>query len=116
MAPTYRLNGAASLVRGDLYTAKVRAIKNNRQYKVVFTTNGYQVQKGTSGSGTFVLDAVEISRTFSEYPGVTVKTSATGDPVFSPRGTATPVTITLQNTKGAEQAITVSIAGRIKIN
>ena len=50
-APAFRLNGAASLVRGDLYTAKVRAAKNNRQYNVVFTTNGYQVQRGTSGSG-----------------------------------------------------------------
>ncbi len=117
VAPAYRLKGAVSLVQGDLYTAKVRAAKNNRQYKVVFTTNGYQVQRGTSGSGSFTLDAVEISRTFAnDYQGVTVNTSATNDPVLSPRGTSTAVTITLQNTSGATKAITISIAGRIKVN
>ena len=115
VAPAYRLRGAMSLVQGDLYTAKVRAAKNNRQFKVVFTTNGYQVQCGTSGSGSFTLDAVEISRAFSDYPGVTVKTDTTANPVFSPRGTSTAVTITLQNTNGDTKAFTISIAGRIKV-
>ena len=115
-APAFRLNGAVSLVRGDLYTAKVRAAKNNRQYNVVFTTNGYQVQRGTSGAGSFTADAVEITRTFAEYPGITVKADATDDPVFSPRGISTAGTITLQNTSGDTKSITMSIAGRIKVN
>ena len=114
VVPTYRLKAAVSLVRGDLYAAKIRAVKNNRQYKVVFGTNTYQIQRGTSGSGTFTLDAIETSRTFSEYPGVTVKTAATVDPVFSPRGTATVCAITLQNAKGDEKALSISVAGRIK--
>jgi prepilin-type N-terminal cleavage/methylation domain-containing protein len=114
--PGYRLNGAIRMVRGDLYNAKMLAAKKNRQYKVVFTTNGYQVQRGTSNTGAFSLDQVELSRTFSDYPRVTVKTSATADPVFSPRGTATNGTITLQNSGGDEKTITTSIAGRIKIN
>lgn len=115
VAPAYRLKGAVSLVQGDLYTAKVRAAKNNRQYKVVFTANGYQVQRGASGSGSFSLDAVEISRTFAEYPGVSVITADTDDPVFSPRGTSTAVTIKLQNTSDHTKEIKISIAGRIKI-
>lgn len=114
--PGYRLNGAIRMVRGDLYNAKMLAAKKNRQYKVVFSASGYQVQKGTSNAGAFSLDQVELSRTFSDYPHVTVKTSATADPVFSPRGTATNGTITLQNSSGEEKTITTSIAGRIKIN
>jgi prepilin-type N-terminal cleavage/methylation domain-containing protein len=116
VAPTYRLKGAISRVRGDLYAAKIKSVKDNRQYKVVFNTGGYQIQRGTSSAGTFSLDTVETSRTFSEYPGIRVKTAATTDPVFSPRGTVTPVTITLENTKGSEKAITLSVAGRIKEN
>jgi prepilin-type N-terminal cleavage/methylation domain-containing protein len=114
--PGYRLNGAIRMVRGDLYNAKMLAAKKNRQYKVVFSANGYELQKGTSNVGAFSLDQVELSRTFSDYPRVTVKTSATADPVFSPRGTSSNGTITLQNSGGDEKTITTSIAGRIKIN
>ena len=114
--PGYRLNGAIRMVRGDLYNAKMLAAKRNRQYKIVFSANGYQVQRGTSNAGAFSLDQVEFSRTFSDYPRVTVKTSATADPVFSPRGTAFSVTITLQNSGGDEKTVTTSIAGRIRIN
>lgn len=114
--PGYRLNGAIRMVRGDLYNAKMLAAKTNRQYKVVFSANGYQVQRGTSNVGAFSLDQVELSRTFSDYPRVTVKTSATADPIFSPRGTASNGTITLKNNGGDEKTITTSIAGRIQIN
>jgi prepilin-type N-terminal cleavage/methylation domain-containing protein len=114
--PGYRLNGAIRMVRGDLYNAKMLAAKKNRQYKVVFTANGYKLQRGTSNVGAFSLDQVELSKTFSDYPHVTVKASATADPVFSPRGTASGVTITLQSSDGDEKTITISIAGRIKIN
>ena len=119
--PGYRLNGAIRMVRGDLYNAKMLAAKRNRQYRVVFSANGYQVQRGTASSGVFSLDQVELSRTFADYVGVTVNTGAgtTTSPVFSPRGTAANVgdpTVTLQNAAGSQKTITVSIAGRIKIN
>ncbi len=120
--PGYRLNGAARMVRGDLYNAKMLATKRNLQYRVVFnagnkvnSSNDYELQRGTTSSGAFSLDQVELSRTFSDYPGVTLN-SATADPVFSPRGTASSVTITLENTEGKTKTITTSIAGRIKIN
>lgn len=114
--PAYRLNGAISLVRNDLNKAKMLAIEKRRQYKIVFSANGYQLQKGAAVSGTFTMDDVELTRSFSDYPGVTVDTGATTDPVFSPRGTSTPVTITLQNDQGTVKEITTSIAGRIKVD
>nr|MBC8362435.1 GspH/FimT family pseudopilin [Candidatus Desulfatibia profunda] len=113
---SYRLKGAISTLRGDLYGTKMLAIKRGVQYKVVFTADGYQIQRGTSSSGTFTLDQTEITRNFAdEYPGVTADTAATANPVFSPRGTATPVTITLK-TSQKSQTITISLAGRIKVN
>jgi prepilin-type N-terminal cleavage/methylation domain-containing protein len=54
--PGYRLNGAIRMVRGDLYNAKMLAAKKNRQYKVAFSANGYQLQRGTSNVGAFSLD------------------------------------------------------------
>lgn len=113
---SYRLRGALSTLRGDLYGAKMLAIKRGVQYKVAFTSGGYQIQRGTTSAGNFVLGANEITRNFAdEYPGVTVDTSATADPVFSPRGTSTGVTITLQNSQKF-QTITISFAGRIRVN
>lgn len=117
--PGYRLNGAIRMVRGDLYNAKMLAAKRNRQYRVVFSANGYQLQRGTTSSGTFSLDQMELSRTFADYDGVAVNTGATTSPVFSPRGTVSNVagpTVTLQNDAGTQKTITISIAGRIRIN
>ena len=114
--PNYRLKGAIGTLRGDLYNAKILATKRGVQYKVVFSANGYQIQRGTSSSGTFTLDATEITRDFSDYPGVTVDTTATSDPVFSPRGTSSAVTITLKNSQNKTQSISVTISGRIKVN
>ena len=116
MLPGYRLKGAVTTLRGDLYKAKVLATKEKRLVKVVFSANGYQIQRGTSGSGSFVLDQVLLTRDFSDYADVSVVTGSTADPTFSPRGTATNVTIRLQNVKGDTKDITISIAGRIKIN
>lgn len=112
--PGYRLNGAINAVRGDLNNAKMLAAKRNRQYRVVFSTNGYELQRGNASSGSTVW-TTEIQRDFSDYSGVTVDTGATRDPVFSPRGTASNVTITLQNADDTK-TITISVAGRIKAN
>jgi len=115
LLPGYRLNGAIRMVRGDLYNAKMLAAKRNRQYRVVFSADGYELREGDKSSGSTVW-TTEIQRGFSDYAEVTVKTSATNDPTFSPRGTASGVTITLQNPGGAEKEITISITGRIKVN
>jgi prepilin-type N-terminal cleavage/methylation domain-containing protein len=117
LLPGYRLNGAIRMVRGDLHNAKMLAAKRSRQYRVVFTANGYQVQRSTSSSG-FTLEGVELSRDFSDYKDVTVKTTATSDPTFTPRGTITggASLITLQHAGGSEKTITVTIIGRITVN
>jgi len=112
---SYRLKGAISTLRGDLYGTKMLAIKRGVQYKVAFTADGYQIQRGNLSTGSTSY-TTEITRNFAnDYPGVTADTAATANPVFSPRGTATPVTITLK-TSQKSQTITISLAGRIKVN
>ncbi len=118
LLPGYRLNGAIRMVRGDLYNAKMLAAKKNREYRVVFASTNYQVQKGDAGSGSAAW-TTEVQRDFSDYADVTVKTTATSNPIFSPRGTASNVadpTVTLQHAGGSEKTITINITGRIKVN
>ena len=116
LLPTQRLNGAASTLRGDLYKAKSMSIKKGVMYRVVFTTDGYAIQRGTASSGAFVLAEAETTRSFSDYPGISVDTSAAGhgNPIFYPRGTATAVTVTLKNQRDNTKSISTSISGRVK--
>ena len=112
--PGYRLNAGIRMVRGDLYNAKMLAVKRNLQYRVVFNAPNYLLQEGNKSSGSDVW-TTKLDRDFSAYQGVSVKMAdTTGNPTFSPRGTANGVTIVLQNDKGDEKEIRVNITGRIK--
>lgn len=114
LLPEYRLKWAASRVRTDLLNARVMAAKERRQYQVEFSTNGYDIKEGDSSSASSIW-TTKLSRDFSDYPNVTVK-SVNQNPRFSPRGTADVMgTITLQNNKGSETQIAVS-RSKIKVN
>ncbi len=116
--PKYRLNGAARQVMGDLMAARMKAVKLNHRVKVFFYSNHqYKICDDADNNGT-VVDGegdVQLRDIQSEYSDVTFDLSKTADPVFSSRGTATNRTITLQNSSGLKE-ITISIAGRVKIN
>ncbi|MEE8430493.1 MAG: prepilin-type N-terminal cleavage/methylation domain-containing protein [Candidatus Desulfatibia sp.] len=111
----FRLRGALSTLRGDLVGARMLAIKRFVQYRVFFTAGGYQIQRWDEDTTSYI---DEVTRNFAdEYQGVTA--AATANPVFSPKGTVTPVpppiTITLQGGQRT-QTITIFIAGKIKVN
>lgn len=116
--PSMRLNGAARQVMVDLMDARMEAVKQNNEFRVFFgspSANQYQVlddddNNGTAGTG----EAVTTKNIQDNYSDVTF--SSTGNPIFSPKGTATTTsTITLQNSSGSK-SVSVSIAGRVKIN
>lgn len=118
MLPGMRLNGAARMVAGDLMAARMKAVKLNQRTKVFFdNAHQYRICDDADNDGT--VDDGEgdvISRDIhNEYHDVNLDLDNTGDPVFSPRGTATNRTITLQNSEGSK-SITITIAGRVKIN
>ena len=116
--PKSRLNGAARQVMGDLMAARMKAVSLNHSVKVFFYSNHeYKICDDADNSGT-VADGegdVQLRDIQSEYSDVTFDSSNPPDPVFSSRGTATNPTITLQNSTGSKD-ITISIAGRVKIN
>ncbi|MDZ7696966.1 MAG: GspH/FimT family pseudopilin [Deltaproteobacteria bacterium] len=118
LLPGMRLNGAARQIMGDLMAARMKAVKLNQRTKVFFYNNHqYKICNDADNNGT--VDDGEgdiINRDIqNEYHDVTFDLNNTSDPVFSPRGTATNRTITLQNSEGSKN-ITISIAGRVKIN
>ena len=118
MLPGMRLNGAARMVMGDLMAARMNAVKQNNEFKVFFNSpapNQYQILDDDNNNGTADTgEAITAKNIQTEYNDVTL--SSNNDPIFSPRGTATNLpTLTLQNSNGTK-AVTVSIAGRVKIN
>jgi type IV fimbrial biogenesis protein FimT len=118
MMPKYRLNGAARQVMGDLMAARMKAVSLNKKVKVFFfNDHQYKVcddenNNGKVSDGEGDVQTIDIQ---IEYPDVKFDLNKTSDPTFSPRGTATNRTITLQNSSGSKK-ITISIAGRVKIN
>ena len=116
--PKSRLNGAARQVMGDLMAARMKAVKLNHSVKVFFYSNyQYKICDDADNNGT-VADGegdVQLRDIQNAYADVTFDSSNPPDPVFSARGTATSPTITLQNSSGSKN-ITISIAGRVKIN
>ena len=117
--PGMRLNGAARQVMSDLMDARMNAVKQNNQFKIfVLSDHEYKIlddddNDGIDDSGTETSRTVDIQ---SNYSDVTI--SYTGSPTitFSPKGTAPDMdTITLQNPSGSK-SVSVSIAGRVKIN
>jgi type IV fimbrial biogenesis protein FimT len=116
--PKHRLNGAARQVMGDLMAARMKAVSLNHRVKVFFYSNHeYKICDDADNNGT-VTDGegdVQLRDIQNEYSDVTFDSSNPPDPVFSSRGTATNPTITFQNSSGSKD-ITISIAGRVKIN
>lgn len=115
--PGMRVNGAARQVMGDLMDARMEAVKQNNKFKVFFLNDHeYKIlddddNDGIDDSGTETSKTVDIQ---DNYKDVTL--SDTGDPVFGPKGTATSLsTITVQNASGSK-TVSISVAGRVKIN
>ncbi len=119
LLPSYRLKGAASMVRGDLNQARALAARKQREYRVTFGANkkspgnDYELHEGNQRAGSSVW-TLTLARSFSDYRGVSVK-NVTDDPVFYPRGTGSLETITLQNNRGDEKKITVFLSGKIRV-
>jgi len=114
--PKYRLNGAARQVLGDLVAARMQAVSQNNELKVFFLDNHrYMILDDDDNDGT--ADTGEAAQTKdiqTDYYDVTFNSN--NDPIFQPNGTASNLaTITLSNTSGSH-SITISSAGRVRIN
>ena len=101
----YKLRGAAREVATDLQFARLLAVKENKDFQVVFGSDSYQVVRVSDGY-------VAKSRSFSlDYPEVSLSAPAVP---FNSRGISTSTTITVSNPMGTKN-ITVGATGRVKL-
>jgi len=113
--PNWRLNGAARQVVSDLLAAKMKAVVERNRQRVIFQDNHRYVlldddnNNGKSDPGE-VLESRDIQERYGD-----VMMTASNNPSFLPRGTASNLaSITLSNVAG-KRTITVSITGRVKV-
>jgi len=121
LLPGIRLNGAARQVMGDLMAARMKAVKENNEFRVFFDSpsdNQYQILDDDDNDGAINtgVEATTIKNIQDEYHDVTFSNPSGNSPIFHPRGTASDLTtLTLSNSSGSK-TVTISIAGRVKIN
>jgi len=103
--------------------ARMKAVKLNKRTKVFFDNNSSQYTICDDANNDTTVDSgegdVKTRNIQANYHDVSFDLLNTADPVFSPRGTATNRTITLTQASGGStntKSITISIAGRVKIN
>ena len=127
MRPAMRLNGAVSQMQGDLMWARMQAISQNNDFRIVYV-NDHQYRiwddddSDKAGSETEVTYIKDLQTSYSD---VTYSSSNANNLIFTPRGTAsgwTTLTIKNPNPNYPDQSpdqfnsktITISSSGRIK--
>lgn len=106
------LNSVAREVAAELQLARIKAISQNTNFRIRFdpARDTYQIEKYIAGRW----ESVDAPKTLPRGIRL-VRTSV--DPVFQPTGTVQAgTTIILENTQGRTKKVTVSFAGRIKID
>jgi len=101
----YKLKAAAREVATDLQLTRLLAVKENKNFQVIFGSNSYQVIRMSDG-------IVAKSRSFGpEYPDISLTNAAI---TFDPRGLSNGSTVTVANTRGTKN-VSVSPTGRVVI-
>ena len=113
--PHWRLNGAVRQVMSDLVAAKMNAVVERNRQRIFFQDNRhYLILDDKNNNGQ--IDAGEYQNVRdiqADYQDVTL--TASNNPSFLPRGTASNLaSIILTNSSGSKK-ITISITGRVKV-
>lgn len=113
--PHWRLNGAVRQLVSDLVAAKMNAVVERNRQRIFFLDNRhYLILDDTNNNGKIDAGENQENRDIqADYQDVTL--TASNNPSFLPRGTASNLaSITLTNSAGSKK-ITVSITGRVKV-
>lgn len=111
-----RLNGAARQVMTELMETRSKAVSQNNRFRVFFINNHqYTILDDRNNNNSADTGEPTLTRDI-EGDYFDVRFTATANPIFYPRGTAFGTTVTLSNGAGGTKTITVSTAGRVKIN
>jgi type IV fimbrial biogenesis protein FimT len=112
--PRYRLAGAARQILGDLMWARMQAVTQKNEFRIiVIDDHRYQILDDNDNDGVFGPgERVRVRDIGKAYPGVLI--SHTANPIFFPRGSASVGTITLTNGSGSKK-LKIHITGRVKL-
>jgi len=113
--PHWRLNGAVRQVVSDLVAAKMNAVVERNRQRIFFQDNRhYVILDDKNNNGKIDSGEHQVVRDIqADYQDVIM--TASNNPSFLPRGTASNLaSITLTNSAGSRK-ITVSITGRVKV-
>jgi len=117
MKPSIRLSGATRQIMGDLMWARMQAISQNNEFKIFFLADNHRYTILDDDDNDGNIDGSELTVTkdiHDEYYDVTL--TSTANPIFHPRGNASPAaTVTIANSSGTK-TVTIAITGRVKIN
>ena len=118
MLPGMGLNGAARQVMGDLMSARMKAVKENNNFRVHYLSNyTYQIIDDDDNSGSANGGEWTVTKDIRDnYPDGVRFYHSTNNVIFYPRGNASPATLYLETSDGSEKkAVIVNITGRTKI-
>ncbi len=113
--PNWRLNGAVRQVVSDLLAAKMKAVVERNKQRIFFQDERhYLILDDDNNNGKIDPgEPQEVRDIQADYRDVVL--TASNNPSFLPRGTASNLaSITLTNPAG-KRTITVSITGRVKV-
>ena len=113
--PNWRLNGAVRQVVSDLLAAKMKAVVERNKQRIFFQDERhYLILDDDNNNGKIDPGEQQEARDIqADYRDVVL--TASNNPSFLPRGTASNLaSITLTNPAG-KRTITVSITGRVKV-
>jgi type IV fimbrial biogenesis protein FimT len=100
-----RLNGAARMVMSDLMAARQKAVTQNINVTVAFTSDHEYTITGDATVRDIQRDYYDVTFT------------ASGNPIFYPRGTAWGTTVTVTSSKtGVSKYVRAASTGRVKID
>ena len=123
LKPRYRLNGAARQVTSDMMWARMQAVSQNNEFMVDFVDaqHKYTILDDNNNNGSVDSGESTVTKNIQdEYYDVVF--SSTADPIFYPRGIASPgatITLNLLNEDGIKigtRTVKINLAGRVKID
>ena len=115
-----RLTGATMQLYVDLMNARMQAVSQNNKVCVALTSNNsYQIIRDLNGNCVVDTGETGVPKTIHpDYYDVTFAATSSGyNPVFKTNGTAINGTINVTSSSlSTTKTITISTAGRVKIN
>ena len=113
LLPTYALNGAARQVQSELHKLKSRAVTENTNFRLVFSTTSYSMERYSGSSYTATGETRPLPA------GITLAGTSDTTLGFTSRGASidsTDKTVKLCNIKSVAKNVVLSDIGRIRID